>query len=142
MRTIKQHLFELLLLVVGLSFAVFLGCMVNPQEASAKALYQAEFSTSVSTTTATFSPSPGTYSVSLVFSGSAVGTVYLERANPSIGITTYQVVLPYTGPIETTLLHGGGKDWIYRFRAVLTAGTVSATMLQDKGDQGSSSSTF
>ena len=110
--------------------------------ASAKVLYQENFSTTISTTATTFAPAPGLYSLSIKFSTDAVGTVYLERANPSLGISTYQVVMPYTGPIETTRQHGGDSTWVYRTRAVLTAGTVTVTMVQGKGDTGSSSTLY
>ena len=121
---------------------LLLGLLLLSQPAMAKALYQENFSTTTATTAATFSPTPGTYAISVQFSTNAVGTVYLERANPSLGITAYQVVMPYTGPIETTRQHGGDATWVYRARAVLTAGTATVIMVQGKGDTGSSSTLY
>ena len=121
---------------------VLLGMLVLAPPVMAKVLYQENFSTTIATTAATFAPLPGTYAISVQFSADAVGTVYLERANPSLGITTYQVVMPYTGPIETTRQHGGDATWVYRARAVLTAGTATVIMVQGKGDTGSSSTLY
>ena len=121
---------------------LLLGMFLCTAPVMAKALYQENFSTTIATTAATFSPTPGTYAVSVQFSPSAVGTVYLERANPTLGITTYQVVMPYTGPVETTRQHGGDATWVYRARAVLTAGTATVILVQGKGDTGSSSTLY
>ena len=105
-----------------------------PAVRAATNVYTATLSSSTATTAAEFKPLPGVFAVSIIFSGDAVGTVYLERKNPSLGQTVFMPVKPYSGSKEDFYVAAGDTNFIYRCRASLSAGTATVMLAQCPGD--------
>ena len=96
------------------------------------------FTTAATTSGITFRPGSGGASYEIDFSSDGVGTVYLERKldyDDATGTYNWQVIESWTSDDSGNILFYGVRHYIYRFRAVLSAGTVQTVVTQSNRDR-------